>query len=91
MVLIDITPEQARQTLERFREKIAGYNFPNVERVTVSIGHTRFDKSLSIDELIGQANAALDYCKKTTRNAVKGKPISKYRKRLVLRFPRRRD
>jgi diguanylate cyclase (GGDEF)-like protein len=70
MVLMDITPEQARQTLERFREKIAGFDFPNVEGVTVSIGHTRFDKSLSIDELIGQANAALDYCKKTTRNAV---------------------
>ena len=70
MVLMDITPEQAQQTLERFREKIAGYRFPNVEQVTVSIGFTRFDKNLSMDELIGQADNALYYCKTTTRNAV---------------------
>jgi len=70
MVLMDITPEQARQTLDRFREIIASYEFPNVEQVTVSIGYTRFDKNLSMDELIGQADAALYYCKTTTRNAV---------------------
>jgi diguanylate cyclase (GGDEF)-like protein len=70
MVLMDITPEQAQQTLERFREKIASHQFPSVEQVTVSIGFTRFDKSLSMDELIGQADNALYYCKTTTRNAV---------------------
>jgi diguanylate cyclase (GGDEF)-like protein len=70
MVLMDITPEQARQTLDRFRAKIADYDFPNAEQVTISIGYTHFDKNLSIDELIGQADAALYYCKTTTRNAV---------------------
>lgn len=70
MVLMDIAPEQAQQTLERFREKIASFRFPNVEQVTVSIGFTRFDKNLSMDELIGQADKALHYCKTTTRNAV---------------------
>ena len=70
MVLMDITIEQAQQSLERFREKIASHNFPNVEQVTVSIGFTEFDKSLSMDELIGQADSALYYCKTTTRNAV---------------------
>jgi len=70
MVLMDINPEQARHILNRFRERIAGYIFPSVEEVTVSIGYTRFDKSLTIDEMIGQADAALNYCKKTTRNAV---------------------
>ena len=70
MVLMDITEEQAQLSLDRFREKIAAYNFPNVEQVTVSIGYTRFDKSLSMDELIGQADNALYYCKTTTRNAV---------------------
>jgi diguanylate cyclase (GGDEF)-like protein len=70
MVLMDITPEQAQQSLERFREKIAAYSFPNVEQVTVSIGFTGFDASLSMDELINQADNALYYCKTTTRNVV---------------------
>ena len=70
MVLMDITAKQAQQTLDRFREKIADYAFPNVEQVTVSIGFTDFDKRLSMDEIINQADKALYYCKSTTRNAV---------------------
>lgn len=70
MVLMDIPLEQAKQTLDRFREKIASHKFPNVKQVTVSIGFTQFDKRLSMDELIGQADNALYYCKSTTRNAV---------------------
>ena len=70
LVLMDITIEQAQQSLERFREKVASHNFPNVEQVTISIGFTEFDKNLSMDELIGQADSALYYCKTTTRNAV---------------------
>ncbi len=72
MVLMDITTEQAQQSLERFRQKIANHEFPNVEQVTVSIGFTKFDKRLSIDELVGQADNALYYCKTSTRNAVHG-------------------
>jgi diguanylate cyclase (GGDEF)-like protein len=70
MVLMDITAEQAQQSLQRFREKIAAYDFPNVDQVTISIGFTRFDKDLHLDELVSQANNALYYCKTTTRNAV---------------------
>jgi diguanylate cyclase (GGDEF)-like protein len=70
MVLMDITAQQAQHSLQRFREKIADYDFPNVEQVTVSIGFTDFDKSLSMEELINQADNALYYCKTTTRNAV---------------------
>lgn len=72
MVLMDITPEQAQQSLDRFREKIAAYDFPETDRVTVSIGYTHFDNSLALEELIGQADNALYYCKTTTRNAVHG-------------------
>jgi len=72
MILMDVTPEQARQSLERFREKIAAFDFPDTEQVTVSIGFTHFDKSLTLEELINQADAALYYCKTTTRNAVHG-------------------
>ena len=70
LVLMDITPEQAHQSLERFREKVAQYAFPNLDQVTVSIGFTLFDRSLSMDELISQADNALYYCKSTTRNVL---------------------
>ena len=70
MVLMDIEADQAQQTLDRFREKIASYDFPGVDQVTVSIGYNLFDNQLSMDQLIGQADAALYHCKTTTRNAV---------------------
>ena len=70
MVLMDITAQQAQQSLVRFRGKIAAYDFPNVDQLTVSIGFTDFDKNLSMDELINQADNALYYCKTTTRNVV---------------------
>ena len=70
MVLMDIEADQAQQTLDRFREKIANYDFPGVDQVTVSIGYNLFDNHLSMDRLIGQADAALYHCKTTTRNAV---------------------
>ena len=70
MVLMDITPEQAQQSLDRFRDKVAEFEFPNTDHVTVSIGYTRFDNSLSLEELVSQADSALYYCKNTTRNAV---------------------
>jgi GGDEF domain-containing protein len=72
MVLMDIEAEQAQATLERFREKIATYKFPGIKQVTVSIGYTLFDKRLSLNQLISQADTALYYCKTTTRNAVHG-------------------
>lgn len=71
-VLMDITPEQAQQKLEQFREQIANHRFPNLDQVTISVGYTAFDSSLSMDELIGRADSALYYCKSTTRNAVHG-------------------
>ncbi|MDC1287456.1 GGDEF domain-containing protein [Gammaproteobacteria bacterium] len=70
MVMMDIDSDQAQLTLDRFREKIANFDFPGVDQVTVSIGYTLFDNHLSMDQLIGQADAALYYCKSTTRNAV---------------------
>jgi diguanylate cyclase (GGDEF)-like protein len=70
MVLMDISTDQTMQSLQRFREKIASYEFPQNEKVTVSIGFTDFDKAASVDDLISQADSALYYCKTTTRNAV---------------------
>lgn len=70
MVLMDITPAQAKESLERFRKRVAEFDFPNIEQVTVSIGYTEFDKNLSLDELVAQADKALYYCKAHNRNVV---------------------
>ncbi|MDJ0778298.1 MAG: GGDEF domain-containing protein [Gammaproteobacteria bacterium] len=70
LVLMDITPEQAQVSLERFRHKVAAHDFPSLERVTISIGFTLFDKRLGIDELISQADSALYHGKSTTRDTV---------------------
>lgn len=70
MVLMDISEQQAMESLDRFRGKVAKHSFPGARKVTASIGFTDFDKSLSMDELIGQADSALYYAKSTTRNAV---------------------
>ena len=72
LVLMDVTPEQAQQTLDRFREKIESHDFPAIKRVTVSIGFTGFDRNLSLEAMIGQADKALYYAKTTGRNAVFG-------------------
>jgi GGDEF domain-containing protein len=69
---MDIESDQAQVTLDRFREKVAAYKFPDITQVTVSIGYTLFDKRLTLNQLITQADIALYYCKTTTRNAVHG-------------------
>ena len=70
MVLMDISPQQAMESLERFRQKIENHCFPGEQKLTLSIGFTLFDKSLTIDEIIAQADSALYYGKSTTRNVV---------------------
>jgi len=54
--------------LERFRDKLANYAFPQVGRVTVSIGCTRIADKFSPDEYIDKADAALYYAKQHGRN-----------------------
>jgi len=56
--------------LERFRDKLANYAFPQVGRVTVSIGCTRIADKFSPDEYIDKADAALYYAKQHGRNQV---------------------
>jgi len=70
MVLMDITPDQAMHSLQRFREKVASHKFPSLTQVTISVGFTEFDKKLSMHQLVDQADNALYHCKATTRNAV---------------------
>lgn len=69
VLLHPMTPEQAYETLEHFRATVAGYDFPQVGRVTVSIGFAGA-RLLPAVELLGQADQALYYAKGNGRNQV---------------------
>ena len=60
----------ARAALEQFRQAVAGYDFPQVGRVTVSIGFVDIDGQVLPAEVLGYADAALYYAKEHGRNQV---------------------
>ena len=61
--------EVARNVLERFRQKIDEYRFPQVNKVTVSIGAILIsDDSVFPTELVGEADKALYYAKNNGKN-----------------------
>ncbi len=55
---------------ERVRSKVEMHYFPQVEKVTVSVGYTIIDPSLSPSENIGRADRALYCAKEMGRNQV---------------------
>ncbi|BCG63572.1 MAG: diguanylate cyclase [Methyloprofundus sp.] len=58
----------AKVVLERFRESVAQYDFPEVGKVTVSIGATHIDSESMPIGLLGDADAALYHAKHSGRN-----------------------
>jgi diguanylate cyclase (GGDEF)-like protein len=56
--------------LNRFRENIEKYSFPQVGKVTVSAGFTRIDAYDTSSNIIGRADAALYHAKNNGRNQV---------------------
>lgn len=62
--------EQIFKILNRFREEVANYDFPNVGQVTVSIGATEFVKGIFHVTLIDYADQALYYSKKKGKNCL---------------------
>ena len=61
--------EEAQTVLERFREIIESYSFPQIKTVTVSIGATFIKKEqLVAAEIIGRADKALYYAKSNGKN-----------------------
>ena len=56
--------------LNRFRENIEKYTFPQVGKVTVSAGFTKIDAYDTSSNIIGRADAALYHAKKNGRNQV---------------------
>ncbi|MCX8017700.1 MAG: GGDEF domain-containing protein, partial [Rhodocyclaceae bacterium] len=60
----------AEMTFERLRRTVENHAFPQVEKVTVSIGVTRITDSSMPIELLGHADQALYYAKQHGRNQV---------------------
>ncbi|MFA6063202.1 MAG: GGDEF domain-containing protein [Gallionella sp.] len=60
----------AKKVLERFRSGIENFNFPQVGKVTISIGFVRLDKIDVPSAIVGRADQALYYAKEHGRNQV---------------------
>ncbi len=71
VVVLDRTSrENAREALERFRKTIEGRDFPQVGRVTISIGFVSLAKTDVPSVMVGHADHALYYAKHNGRNQV---------------------
>ncbi|MEH6347302.1 MAG: GGDEF domain-containing protein [Bermanella sp.] len=68
--LLNISKEEATKTFERFRKDLEQYNFPQVGKVTVSIGMTQIDPECHSASLLEQADRALYYAKEHGRNQI---------------------
>jgi len=71
VVMLRHAPEDAVTSIfERFRATVENYDFPQVGRVTCSVGITFVDDQLTPAELLGRADEALYYAKEHGRNRV---------------------
>ncbi|MBK4736292.1 GGDEF domain-containing protein [Noviherbaspirillum pedocola] len=70
ILLRSVTLASARRALERFRENVEHYSFPQVGRVTLSIGFTGIGNDSPV-EILGHADQALYYAKQHGRNQVR--------------------
>ncbi len=68
VVLNNLDMDQAFDTLERFRNRVQQRRFPQVGRITVSIGFTCADSKLGRTKVLDQADQALYYSKNNGRN-----------------------
>ncbi len=70
VLLSDITQEQARRMMERLRQAVEEYRFPQVGPVTVSIGVAELKRNLLPSSLLDFADQALYHAKRNGRNRV---------------------
>ena len=70
VLLRSTTLETAHKAFNRFRQSVEEYNFPQVGRITVSVGFvsTAFNTPV---EILGQADQALYFAKENGRNQVR--------------------
>lgn len=70
VVLLNVSREQARSIFERFRNELENYYFPQVGKVTVSIGMGDIDAKCHPTLLLERIDQALYYAKEHGRNQV---------------------
>jgi len=70
VVLAPTTMDLAGKALERFRAVVESFPFPQVGRVTASIGYVRIHSGDIATAVLGQADAALYWAKNHGRNQV---------------------
>lgn len=69
VLLRSVTLESAHAIFERFRHNVEAHAFPQVGRVTVSIGFTQTGSGAPV-EILGRADQALYHAKENGRNRV---------------------
>ncbi|MFO7603460.1 MAG: GGDEF domain-containing protein [Gammaproteobacteria bacterium] len=69
IIFRDLSLHTAEFVLQRFRKRIERYKFPQVGKVTASIGYTHLDTRRAPGDIIAQADRALYYAKNNGRNA----------------------
>lgn len=72
VILRNINHAQASAVLNRFREKVAAYSFPQVGHITISIGYSDIVADVYPSTIVEQADAALYYAKEHGRNQTHG-------------------
>ncbi len=70
VILEPISPEMAKQVLERFSQTIASHDFPQVGKTTISIGFARIMETDYPHAILERADKALYYAKEHGKNCV---------------------
>ncbi|MDD3325885.1 MAG: GGDEF domain-containing protein [Zoogloea sp.] len=68
VVLRAATGAEVHRALERFRQAVEGYAFPQIGQVTASIGYTLIKPDDTIPDIVGRADDALYVAKESGRN-----------------------
>lgn len=68
LILSGLRAADAAQVFERFRERVARHDFPQLGQLTLSIGYTRIARQGSDSAVLGEADRALYWAKQTGRN-----------------------
>ena len=73
VILFSATDEATVKTvLDRFRQRIADYEFPQIGHITISIGYARIGEHDYPASAVDRADQALYYVKQHGRNGIRG-------------------